>query len=628
MYLVGAFCTSDYCNLRYEWRSAITWLGYVNSSINPLIYSFTNKDFKLAFKRIICCVCNSPSITIDSTVANAHGTGMGGGISTTGGGGNYFNDHNHHYQTQYRSYASTNDPFNLRHFSSSRTYNNGIEFDATSSASCTGTFTGVIPLTQQSTNANVNINNNNNNNNNGSQNIEEGSTLSQLQQQQLKSPITSCLKPITMTGSGSRDRHLNVMFDIPSPSSPSSLTPEFSGLNCPTTSGSYGNISIDSSTSNSIPVHPVTQNVLSTTSGDSNDYKNIDLSKAAGATSASAGATGESKLNSVKILTSESGTTTSLELIYSGQSETSSSSLRPSTLQTSITTSTSPMSSNLMPFVKSQANVPTYIVKRADGQSGSFNQRCNSSFSSIDSFKVKESSYNDDTFSNKGKFEKESSSSTTVGHTIHNSKSNESSKSQMNCPSVTSTLASVASTLSSERKSSRRFRMLTRQKKCANENDSVNDSDETGVSGPRSTVSLLSSQSSLISMVDKCNSPLISSSPLSKQFANAGSSCSNNHSNHRHNHQRMSQTNSIDNDTIEIPSIDDCMPDQSNSSSATITSSNQVTSSSLMTTSSIEVHPSTLSELSTATSAASEIVANQSQAQITSSKNKTSTETV
>jgi hypothetical protein len=50
--------------MSYEWRSAITWLGYVNSSINPVIYSFTNKDFKTAFRRILC-FCTSPAIVID-----------------------------------------------------------------------------------------------------------------------------------------------------------------------------------------------------------------------------------------------------------------------------------------------------------------------------------------------------------------------------------------------------------------------------------------------------------------------------------------------------------------------------------------------------------------------------------
>lgn len=60
MYLVSAFC--DSCDLSYEWRSALTWLGYVNSSINPIIYTFMNKDFKTAFRRVLCC---SPIVNVE-----------------------------------------------------------------------------------------------------------------------------------------------------------------------------------------------------------------------------------------------------------------------------------------------------------------------------------------------------------------------------------------------------------------------------------------------------------------------------------------------------------------------------------------------------------------------------------
>jgi hypothetical protein len=35
--------------------SAITWLGYTNSCINPCVYAFLNRDFRIAFKRILSC---------------------------------------------------------------------------------------------------------------------------------------------------------------------------------------------------------------------------------------------------------------------------------------------------------------------------------------------------------------------------------------------------------------------------------------------------------------------------------------------------------------------------------------------------------------------------------------------
>ncbi|XP_038070780.1 dopamine receptor 2-like [Patiria miniata] len=32
----------------------LTWLGYINSALNPAIYAFTNKSFKRAYKKILC----------------------------------------------------------------------------------------------------------------------------------------------------------------------------------------------------------------------------------------------------------------------------------------------------------------------------------------------------------------------------------------------------------------------------------------------------------------------------------------------------------------------------------------------------------------------------------------------
>ena len=33
----------------------ITWLGYVNSTLNPIIYTIFNIDFRVAFSRIVTC---------------------------------------------------------------------------------------------------------------------------------------------------------------------------------------------------------------------------------------------------------------------------------------------------------------------------------------------------------------------------------------------------------------------------------------------------------------------------------------------------------------------------------------------------------------------------------------------
>ncbi|XP_050049470.1 probable G-protein coupled receptor No9 [Dermacentor andersoni] len=51
VYLVRAFCEHCIPNLLF---SVFFWLGYCNSAINPLIYALVSKDFRMAFKRILC----------------------------------------------------------------------------------------------------------------------------------------------------------------------------------------------------------------------------------------------------------------------------------------------------------------------------------------------------------------------------------------------------------------------------------------------------------------------------------------------------------------------------------------------------------------------------------------------
>ncbi|XP_041980036.1 octopamine receptor [Aricia agestis] len=52
LYLVIPFCSS--CCLSNKFINFVTWLGYVNSALNPLIYTIFNMDFRRAFKKLLC----------------------------------------------------------------------------------------------------------------------------------------------------------------------------------------------------------------------------------------------------------------------------------------------------------------------------------------------------------------------------------------------------------------------------------------------------------------------------------------------------------------------------------------------------------------------------------------------
>lgn len=51
--LIAPLC--DSCNIPGVLFLVFTWLGYFNSALNPIIYTFFNRDFRRAFHRIVCC---------------------------------------------------------------------------------------------------------------------------------------------------------------------------------------------------------------------------------------------------------------------------------------------------------------------------------------------------------------------------------------------------------------------------------------------------------------------------------------------------------------------------------------------------------------------------------------------
>ena len=88
MYLIMPFCSN--CHLPRRVESLITWLGYVNSLINPCIYAWLNKDFRLAFKRILCGWRASASKTNENNARYLNGNYTPGTDrhNTLGGNGN------------------------------------------------------------------------------------------------------------------------------------------------------------------------------------------------------------------------------------------------------------------------------------------------------------------------------------------------------------------------------------------------------------------------------------------------------------------------------------------------------------------------------------------------------------
>lgn len=64
MYLFRAFCKECVNDVAF---SVMFWLGYCNSAINPCIYALFSKDFRFAFKKIICrCFCSAKQYRRDS----------------------------------------------------------------------------------------------------------------------------------------------------------------------------------------------------------------------------------------------------------------------------------------------------------------------------------------------------------------------------------------------------------------------------------------------------------------------------------------------------------------------------------------------------------------------------------
>lgn len=57
MYTIRSFCKN--CPIDTHFQAAIIWLGYANSSLNPILYTIFNEDFRKAFQKIVFCKSSS-----------------------------------------------------------------------------------------------------------------------------------------------------------------------------------------------------------------------------------------------------------------------------------------------------------------------------------------------------------------------------------------------------------------------------------------------------------------------------------------------------------------------------------------------------------------------------------------
>lgn len=56
--VVRSIC-SESCHIPPWVTTVLTWLGYFNSSLNPIIYARFNREFRTPFKELLCCRCRT-----------------------------------------------------------------------------------------------------------------------------------------------------------------------------------------------------------------------------------------------------------------------------------------------------------------------------------------------------------------------------------------------------------------------------------------------------------------------------------------------------------------------------------------------------------------------------------------
>ena len=63
MYVIFPFCPSCKADTDPRVSIFIVWLGYINSTLNPIIYTIFNIDFRRSFKTLLQGKCRSTVLT-------------------------------------------------------------------------------------------------------------------------------------------------------------------------------------------------------------------------------------------------------------------------------------------------------------------------------------------------------------------------------------------------------------------------------------------------------------------------------------------------------------------------------------------------------------------------------------
>ncbi|KAF7277502.1 hypothetical protein GWI33_007038, partial [Rhynchophorus ferrugineus] len=63
-YVISTLCGSELCHSPPWVVTLVFWVGYFNSALNPLIYAYFNREFRVAFKKTLqgCCQMTSKLI--------------------------------------------------------------------------------------------------------------------------------------------------------------------------------------------------------------------------------------------------------------------------------------------------------------------------------------------------------------------------------------------------------------------------------------------------------------------------------------------------------------------------------------------------------------------------------------